>query len=142
MFPECWQSANVTAIRKGAPSLNRANYHPISITPILLNGYKKLVSHNLSSFCKKYVFLPTAQLAYRKGLDCTDALLTISHHLQKSLDTGMESYIVQLNFSIAFDRVSHSGLIFKLKSIGVGVSALSICRKLLCPLQLQAESRG
>ena len=36
-------------------------------------------------FCMKYVFLPAAQFAYRKGLDCTDALLTISHHLQKSL---------------------------------------------------------
>ena len=41
-----------------------------------------------------------------KGLDCTDALLTISHHLQKSLDAGMESYIVQLDFSAAFDRMS------------------------------------
>ena len=40
----------------------------------------------------------------------------------------MESYIVQLDFSAAFDRVSHSGL-FKLKSIGVGGSVLSICRK-------------
>ena len=35
----------------------------------------------------------------------------------------MESCIVQLNFSAAFDRVGPSGLLFKLKSIGeVGVS--------------------
>ena len=56
-----------------------------------------------------------------------DALLTISHHLQKSLDAGMESYIVRLKFSAAFDRASHCGLLFKLKSIGVGGSVLSIC---------------
>ena len=43
-----------------------------------------------------------------------------------SLDAGMESYIFQLDFSTAFDRVSHSGLLFKLKSIGVGCSVLSI----------------
>ena len=43
----------------------------------------------------------------------------------------MESYIVQLDFSAAFNRVSHSGLIFKLKSIGVGGSVLSICREFL-----------
>ena len=54
------------------------------------------------------------------------ALLTISHRLQKSLHTGMESYIVPLDFSAAFDRVSRSGLLFKLKSIGVGGSMLSI----------------
>ena len=55
--------------------------------------YEKLVSHKLSGFCEKYVFfLSAAQYAYRKGLGCTDALLTISHHLQKSLDTGMVLY--------------------------------------------------
>ena len=36
----------------------------------------------------------------------------------------MESYIVELHFSAAFDRVSQSGLVFKLKSIGVGGSVL------------------
>ena len=59
-------------------------------------------------------FLPAAQFSYRKGLGCTDALLTISHNLQKSFDAGNESYIVQLDFSAAFDRVSHSSLLFKL----------------------------
>ena len=43
----------------------------------------------------------------------------------------MESYIVQLDFSAAFDRVSHSCLLFKLKSIAVGGSVLSICREFL-----------
>ena len=43
----------------------------------------------------------------------------------------MESYIVHLDFSAAFDRVSSSGLLFKLKSIGVGGRVLSICREFL-----------
>ena len=76
-------------------------------------------------------FLPAAQFAYRKGLGCTDALQIISQHLQKSLESGMESYIVQLDFSVAFDRASHSCLLFKLKSISVGISVLSICREFL-----------
>ena len=82
-------------------------------------------------FCEKCGLLPAAQFADRKGLGCTDALLTISHHLLKSLDAGMGSYIVELDFSAAFDRVSHSGLLFKLKSIGVGGSVLSNCREFL-----------
>ena len=58
------------------------------------------------------IFWPSVQFAYRKGLGCTDALQTISHHLQKALDAWMESYIVQLDFSAAFDIVSHSCLLF------------------------------
>ena len=58
------------------------------------------------------------------------ALLTISHHLQKSLDSGTAYCIVHQNFRSVFDRVSHSDLLFKLKSIGEGGSVLSICREL------------
>ena len=76
-------------------------------------------------------FLSAAQFAYRKGLGCTDAVLSISNHLQKSLDTGMESYIVLLDFNAALHRVSHSGLLYKLKSFGVGGSVLAICREFL-----------
>ena len=104
---------------------------PISITPILSKVYENFVSHKLSSFCEKCGLLPAAQFAYRNGLGCTTARLTISHHLQKSLDAGMKSYIVQFDCSTAFDRVSHSGLLFKLKSIGVGGSVLSICTEFL-----------
>ena len=49
-FPECWRSANVTAIPKGTPSPDRENYLPISLTPIMSKVYEKLVSHKLSSF--------------------------------------------------------------------------------------------
>ena len=45
----------------------------------------------------------------------------------------------QLDFSAAFDRVSHSGLLLKLKSIGVGGSVLSICGEFLSN---NRQSRG
>ena len=82
--------------------------------------HDKLVSHKLSFFSEKY-----------ESLGCTNALLTISHHLKMSLDAGMESYIVQLDFIAAFDRVNHSCLLFKLKYIVVGGCVLSICREFL-----------
>ena len=77
-FPECWRSSNATAIPKCAPTPDRENYHSISITPILSKVPEKLVSHKLYSFCEVYGFLPAVLFAYKKGLGCTDALLTIS----------------------------------------------------------------
>ena len=46
-----------------------------------------------------------------KGQGCTDALLTISHHLQKSLNAEIEFYIVQVDFSAAFDSEAQWSLI-------------------------------
>ena len=50
LFPERWQSANVTAIPKGALSPYRKNYYPISITPVLSKVCEKFVSNKHSSF--------------------------------------------------------------------------------------------
>ena len=47
-------------------------------------------------------------------------MLTLPHRLQVALYRGMERRLVQLNFSASFDRVTHCGLLYKLRSIGVG----------------------
>ena len=114
-----------------APSPDSENYRPKLITPILSKVYEKSVSHKLYSFCEKYGLLPAARFAYRKCLGCTDEFLTISHNFKKSLDAWMESYVVQLYFSAVLDRVSLSLLLFKLKSIGVDGSVLSIFTEFL-----------
>ena len=43
----------------------------------------------------------------------------------------MEGRIVQLDFSAAYDRVSHRGLLYKLRFICVGGQLLSIVSKIL-----------
>ena len=50
----------------------------------------------------------------------------MEHTLQNALKMGQEARIVQVDFSAAFDRVNHQGILFKLCSVGVGVSVLSV----------------
>ena len=40
-------------------------------------------------------------------------------------------YIVQINFSAAFDRVNHKGILFKFCSVGVRGSVLSVLSQFL-----------
>ena len=44
---------------------------------------------------------------------------------------GQEARIVQIDFSAAFDRVDHQGILFKLCSVGVGSSVLSVLTQFL-----------
>ena len=76
-------------------------------------------------------FLPTTQFAYRKGLGTCDALLCVSHTLQSALENGLEAQIVQIDFSAAFDNVNHLGILYKLCSLGIGGSVLSILTEFL-----------
>ena len=70
--------------------------------------------------------LPTTQLAYMKGFSTCAALLCVEHTLQSALERGQEARIVQIDFSAAFDRVNHRGILFRLCSVGVGGSMLSV----------------
>ena len=63
--------------------------------------------------------LPTTQFAYRKGLGTCDALLCMSHTLQSVLESGQYARILQIDFSPAFDRVNHHGILYKLCSVGI-----------------------
>ena len=52
---------------------------------------------------------------FRRGLVTCDALLIFSHHQQDNLDRAMKRRLGSLNFSAALDRVSHRGLLYKLR---------------------------
>ena len=125
-FPACWRQANVTPIRKGPSSSSVANYRLISITSVLSKVFERLVLVRLGRFMERSGVLPTTQFAYRKGLGTCDAFLCVSHTLQSALQNWQEARIIQIDFSAAFDRVNHQGIMYKLCSVGIGGSVLSI----------------
>ena len=75
--------------------------------------------------------LPTTQFAYRKGLGTGDAILCVSHTLQSALESGQKARIVQIDFSAAFDRVNHQGILYMLSSVGIGGFVLSVLTQFL-----------
>ena len=84
------------------------------------------MSVRLGRFMEHSGVLPTTQFAYQKGLGTCDALSCMSHTLQSALERGQESRILQIDFSAAFDRVNHQVILYKVCSVGIGGSVLSI----------------
>ena len=76
--------------------------------------------------------LPTTQFYYKEGWSWHfDALLCVAHTLQSALETGQEARMIPIDFSAAFDRVNHQGILFKLCSAVVCGSVLSILTQFL-----------
>ena len=75
--------------------------------------------------------IPTTQVADRKRLGTCDALLCESRTMQRALESEQEAQIVQIDFSAAFDRVNHLAILYKLCSVGIGGSVLSILTQFL-----------
>ena len=128
----CWRVGNITPLSKcGSSSSCPSDYRPITITPVSSKVYERLLARRLNAFAEKNKLFPSLQFGFRKGLGTCDALLTITHTVQKALDSCSEVLMVGLDFSAAFDRVKHEALIFKLKQFGVGGSFLSILTEFL-----------
>ena len=130
-FPACRRQANVTHIPNDPRSSCVTNYRPISITSVLSKVFERLVSVRLERFMEHSGVLLTTQFAYQRGLGTCDALLCVSHTLQSALESGQEARIVLIDFSAAFDRVNHLGILYKLCSVGIGGSVFSILSQFL-----------
>ena len=51
--------------------------------------------------------------------------------MQSALESEQEASIVHFDFSAAFDRVNHQGIFYRLCSVGIGGSVLSILTQFL-----------
>ena len=89
------------------------------------------MSVRFGRFMERSGVIPTTRFAYQKDLGTCNALLCVSHTLQRALESGQEARIVQIEFSAAFDRVNHMGILYKLCSMGIGGSVLSILTQFL-----------
>ena len=74
-------------------------------------------------------FQPSSFLIGRSGT--CDALVGVFNTLQSALKSWQEARIVQIDFSAAFDTVSHQGILYMLCSVGIGGSVLSIFTQFL-----------
>ena len=69
--------------------------------------------------------LPTIQFTHRKGIGTCDALLCVSHFAER-IGEGQLGRGVNINFSSAFDRVSHEGILLEHNTVCIVGFLLSV----------------
>lgn len=111
--PLCWKRANIVPIHKKGDKHNVSNYRPIS----LLNSVSKVMERCIVNYL--YPFLRNVihpyQHGFMRGRSCSSQLLKVYHNIGKILDRGGQVDIVYLDFSKAFDSISHNLILYKLK---------------------------
>ena len=132
VFPTKWKKANVSPIYKKKNEKNIvSNYRPISLLPLCGKIFEKLIYDNLHSYVYQNKFISDKQSGYKRGDSTIKQLISITNEIHKTFDEGKELRAVFLDISRAFDRVWHSGLLFKLRQIGIEGQALNIIKDFL-----------
>jgi hypothetical protein len=116
-IPTIWKVANVVPIHKKGDKCNPTNYRPVSLTSICCKMLEHIILSNLNSQLENV--LHPNQHGFRKGLSCTTQLVSTVHDIMSIVDKEGCVHAAVLDFSKAFDKVSHSLLLQKLSKLNL-----------------------
>ena len=116
--------ANVVPIHKKGSRLNKINYRPISFLPTFGKIFEKAMFDEIYQHLCENGLLVQWQSGFRPGDSTINQLLSITQNIYKAFEAcpTLETGAVFLDFSKAFDRAWHKGLLFKRKFDGVNVN--------------------
>ncbi|GFV40596.1 probable RNA-directed DNA polymerase from transposon X-element [Trichonephila clavipes] len=114
-FPNAWKTAVLIPILKPGKNPKLAESHrPISLLPILSKLAEKIISARLNDYLEKGNILVPEQHGFRPRLSTTHQLLRVVEYIKDGNDRHQYTTAVFLDIQKAFDRVWHTGLLFKL----------------------------
>ena len=129
--PSDWKEGNIVPLfKKGDRSLPE-NYRPITLTSISCKILEHVVHSNIMAHLDKFNVLDDAQHGFRKRRSCVSQLITTVDDFANCLKDKNQIDAILLDFSKAFDKVDHEGLILKLEHLGIRNSLLNWVRSFL-----------
>ena len=127
--PVQWKLANISPVHKANERDRVDNYRSISLLSIPGKCQERIVYSAIYSHVSAY--LSDWQHGFVKGRSTATQLILTHHKWAKALDEGHQVDVVFLDFSKAFDRVSHQALLHKLCNFGISGELLNWCQDYL-----------
>ncbi|RMB88883.1 hypothetical protein DUI87_34726 [Hirundo rustica rustica] len=129
--PDDWKLANVTPIHKKCGREDPGNYRPVSLTSVPGKIMEQFILSVITQNLQDGQGLRPSQHRFRRGRSCLTNLITFYEQVTCLVDAGKAVDVVCLDFSKAFDTVSHSILLDKLAARGLDRSTLCWVRNWL-----------
>ncbi|MEL7427573.1 MAG: reverse transcriptase family protein [Bacteroidota bacterium] len=142
VLPAEWKHSRVAPIHKSGSKFNPLNYRPVSVTSAPCKVAERLLANHIISYLEEMNLLSGRQFGFRKGRSTEDQLLLSYGKIAKEVDRGRIVDAVYLDYSKAFDVLSHQILIEKAESIGFSPQILNWIRSFLFGRVMQVSVNG
>ena len=114
-IPTLWKKAIVVPIYKKGKRNDPSNYRPISLTSVLCRLLEKIIHSHVLMHMMNNNLISSSQHGFITGRSTQTQQIHYLDHLTQLFDEKKQTEIVYLDFSKAFDTVSHSKLLYVLR---------------------------
>ncbi|CAA9999005.1 unnamed protein product, partial [Nesidiocoris tenuis] len=113
-FPTAWKRATVILIKKpNKPAKDPKSYRPISLLPLFGKIFERLLLPKLLGYLDRLI--PDFQFGFRSGHSCPQQLHRVIDEILQAFENKEVCSGLFIDTELAFDRVWHEGLMYKLK---------------------------
>ena len=118
-YPKLWKKANVMPIFKKGNNSYSSNYRPISLISCVGKVMERVVYKHVYSHLQSLKLIYEFQSGFLPRHSTVHQLLEMYNSILNSLERKEMCCFVFYDFSKAFDKVWHRGLLHKLKAYGI-----------------------
>ena len=119
VVPKCWKKKRITPLFKKGDVDDVNNYRPISILPVTMKIFEKIVHYQISEFLETNNIISDFQSGFRNGHSTDTAVSCVSDYILE--EVAKKNYVgaVLVDLKKAFDTVDHLILLKKLYCYGI-----------------------
>lgn len=140
--PKQWCSSDIILLYKKGNPLDVGNYRPISLMTSLYKLFASIILKRISSDINEAQ--PIEQAGFRPGYSTTDHLQSLEQVIEKYKEFRRPLYIAFIDYSKAFDSISHNSIWNALSSLNTNIKYINILKYIYtnATSRVKLETRG
>ena len=123
VFPDIWKQAQLIALKKNTAPSNVSDFRPIALFCFLSQVLKKIAHTQITEYLNNKKILEPLQAGFRKHSTQTE-LIKLTEDVRMAIDRKKVTLLLLFDFSKAFDTISPTKLLSKLRQLGFSRMAL------------------